>query len=411
MSLDLKMTKAEARDKMLTAMREQDQDAFTEGLEAFGEAIIADLQTEMETLRLTADQNALAARGKKPLTGAELKFAKDFKALASQRLEGKNVTAALSGIHMPDETLDLIFDDITVDHPLLNYIDFQNTSFATKWLMSKNTYQKALWGGFDAEVTKEIAASFSEKDMTQLSLTAFIPVSRGLLDLGPDWIYRYVVAILREAIANGLEDGAINNLNTSTGPIGMLADLTKGTSGTDGAITYTAKTKKAVTKLDPETYGTILGELATTDNENTRAVDRAIMIINPKDYFTKVFPAITVQGVNGTYVQNALPFPTTFVQSAACPQNTAICYLPNGYWMGLGQAGNAGTIEQSDEYKFLERKRYYMIYLYANGQPKDNHVCVPLNITNLKPATIATTSTATVAGTVSTKEVTTGTGS
>lgn len=142
MSLDLKMTKAEARDKMLTAMREQDQDAFTEGLEAFGEAIIADLQTEMETLRLTADQNALAARGKKPLTGAELKFAQDFKALASQRLEGKNVTVALSGIHMPDETLDLIFDDITVDHPLLNYIDFQNTSFATKWLMSKTRIRK-----------------------------------------------------------------------------------------------------------------------------------------------------------------------------------------------------------------------------------------------------------------------------
>lgn len=32
MALKMTMTKAEAREKMLTAMREQDQDSFTEGL-------------------------------------------------------------------------------------------------------------------------------------------------------------------------------------------------------------------------------------------------------------------------------------------------------------------------------------------------------------------------------------------
>lgn len=402
MALKLNMTKAEAREKMLTAMREQDQDSFTEGLEAFGDALVADMKAQIEEAQLANDRAALAARGKKPLTSAELKFAADFKALAAQRLEGKDVRAALSGIKMPDETIDMIFDDITIDHPLLSYIDFQNTAYATKWLMSKNPYQKALWGDFDAEVTKEISAGFSEKDMTKMSLTAFIPVSRGLLDLGPDWIYRYVVAILREAVANGLEDGIVNNLASNTGPIGMMADLTKGTTASD-VTTYTAKSKTAVTKLDPATYGSLLASLAKTENGNPRPVNRVIMIVNPTDYLTKIFPAITVMGVNGNYVQNTLPFPTVFVQSAAVAEGTAILYLDHYYWMGLGQAGNAGTIEQSDEYKFLERKRYYMIYLYADGTPKDNNCCLPLNIANLKPATIATTSTATVEGTVTTK--------
>lgn len=407
MPLNLTMTKAEARDQMLTALREQDQEKFTEGLEAFGEALVADMKAQLEAAQMANDQAALAARGKKPLTSAELKFAADFKALAFQRLEGKDVKAALSNIKMPDETIDFIFDDITTDHPLLSYIDFQNTGFATKWLMSKNPYQKALWGDFDAEVTKEISASFSEKDMTKMSLTAFIPVSRGLLDLGPDWIYRYVVAILREAIANGLEDGIINNLKTSTGPVGMMADLTQGSTSND-VTTYTAKTKKVVTKLDPTTYGSLLALLAKTGNGNPRPVTQVIMIVNPTDYLTKIFPAITVMGVNGNYVQNTLPFPTVFVQSAAVAQGTAILYLDHCYWVGLGQSGDAGTIEQSDEYKFLERKRYYMIYLYADGTPKDNNCCLPLNIEGLKPATIATTSTATVEGVVTTKAQTTG---
>lgn len=310
------------------------------------------MKAQIEEAQLANDRAAMAARGKKPLTSAELKFASDFKALAYQRLEGKDVKAALSNIKMPDETIDMIFDDITIDHPLLSYIDFQNTAFATKWLMSKNPFQKALWGDFDAEVTKEISASFSEKDMTKMSLTAFIPVSRGLLDLGPDWIYRYVVAILREAVANGLEDGIVNNLASNTGPIGMMADLSAGTTA-DEVTTYTAKTKEVVKKLDPATYGKLLAKLAKTPNGNPRPVNRVIMIVNPTDYLTKIFPAITVMGVNGTYVQNALPFPTVFVQSAAVAEGTAILYLDRYYWMGLGQAGNAGTIEQSDEYKFL----------------------------------------------------------
>lgn len=388
MSLEIKKTKQEAREMMLEALSAESKEKFTEGLEAYGDALITDLKAEMENAQLSRDQDALSARGKKPLTSAELKFAGDFKTMAQARLKGEDVSAAFTNIKMPDETIDLIFEDIATAHPLLEHVDFQNTAFTTKWLMSKNPFQKALWGNFDAEVTKEISASFSEKDMTKLSLTAFVPVSRGLLDLGPDWIYRYVVAILQEAIANGLEDGIINNLKTDTGPIGMLADLSKGQTSGD-VTTYAAKKKEPVKSLDPKTYGALLAKLAKTENGNHRPVSKVLMLVNPTDYLTKIFPAVTVLGTNGNYVQNALPFPTEFVQSAAVPEGTAILYLDKFYWLGLGQANGAGQIEQSDEYKFLERKRYYMIYLYADGTPKDNNACLPLDITGLEPASIA----------------------
>lgn len=401
MSLKLKMTAAEASAAMVTAMQNQDANAFAEAMQAYGDAIAADLRADYEALRNETDTRVLQARGIRQLTAKETKFYENFKTYAKAKLD--NVTAGLTNtdIVMPETIIDQIFDDVTIGHPLLAHINFQNTSYATKWIRSKNPFQKAVWGKITDAVTKEIASDFAEEDMTKMQLTAFIPVSRGILDLGPSWIDRYVRTILAEAIANGLEDGAINNLKTSTGPVGMMADLTTGAADASDAsiITYTAKTAEAVTDLSPETYGNLLAKLAKTANGNARPVNSVVMIVNPVDYLKKIFPAITVQGVNGNYVQNTLAFPTTFVQSAAVSEGKAILYLDKGYWMGLGQSGNAGTIEYSDQYKFLEKNRYYMIYLYADGKPSDNNVTVVLDITGLKPAAIATT----VKGTVTTK--------
>lgn len=366
------------------------QKEFAEKFMDYVDTIETYAKQQINELKALQDQKAMTNRGKKPLTSAELKFASDFKALVSAKLANGETQASLKDVHLPHETVDLIFDGITQNHELLNYIDFQNTGAATKWLFSKNAYQKAVWGAFDAEVTKEIDATFTETDMTTLSLTAFVPVSRGLLDLGPDYIYQYVVTILQEAIANGIEDGIINNLVTNTGPIGMKADLSQAQAG-EGYVTYTAKQAETVTKLDPTTYGKLIAKLAKTGSDVPRVVDNVIFICNPEDYFTKIFPAITILGGTGNYVTNAVPFPTKFVQSSAIAAGEAILYLPNTYWLGLGQSGRAGKIESSDEYKFLERKRYYMTYLYGAGTPKDNTCCLPLDISGLKPTNITVT--------------------
>lgn len=391
MALELKNTKAELIEKLKGATSQADFAEqivdYCDQLEAFAKEDIEQLKA-LQTANL--DQKALEARGIKPLTTAEMEVGKDFKALAAKKLGLGEVKAALKDVHLPHETVDYIFDGITQGHELLNYIDFQNTGAATRWLFSKNAYQKAVWGAFDAEVTKELDASFTEVEMDTLSLTAFIPVSRGLLDLGPSWIYQYVVDMLRESIANGLEDGVINNLATNTGPIGMLADLTQASPG-EGFVTYTAKEKEKVTKLDPATYGKLIAKMAKTNSDIARPVSDVVFICNPEDYYTKVFPAITVLGTNGSYMTYSVPFPTRFVQSAAVAKDTAILYIPNKYWLGLGTAGRAGTIEASDEYKFLERKRYYLTYLYGAGMPKDNYCCLPLDISELEPAAITVT--------------------
>ena len=390
MTLALK-TRNDASKKMREAMDEGNYDSFMEGMQDFGDALANEMMSEYERYQLSGDEKILTSRGIKPLTQAENKLAEGFRMMVKAKLNNdKAAKAALTDydVVMPETIINQVFEDIKINHELLNYIDFQNTSYSTKIQVSKLAIQKALWGSFDAEVTKELSASFEEVDMTLMSLTAFIPISRGLLDLGPQWLTSYITVMLTEAIANGLEDGIINGLKTDEGPVGLIADLTTG-SGDSGAITYTKKEAIAVKALDPETIGKLIAPLAQTPNGNPRVINEVVMVINPKDWYTKIYPAITVMGTNGTYVYHSVPFGIKFVQSAFVTEGEAVLFIPKGYWMGLGYSGTAGRIEYSDEYKFLERKRYFLTYLYANGFPKDNSISVVLNIANLKPAKVA----------------------
>jgi hypothetical protein len=68
--------------------------------------------------------------------------------------------------------------------------------------------------------------------------------------------------------------------------------------------------------------------------------------------------------------------------------------------MGIGTA-KSGKIEFSDEYKFLEDERVYLIKLYGQGMPLDNNSFAYADISGLVP----TIQSVTVVGVVSTDEV------
>lgn len=223
-----------------------------------------------------------------------------------------------------------------------------------------------------------------------MKLSAYIPVCIEMLDLGPVWLDNYVRQCLYEALANGLEDGIINNLNTTTGPVGMIADMTTGSGGV-GKATFTSKTATKLNDLKPATLGAELAKLAKDSAGKTRAIRDVILIVNPVDYLTKVFPATTILSGNGTYQNNVLPYPMTVIQSAAVETGKAVLGLGYKYFMGIGMDSSAGRIEYSDEYKWLEELRMYKIKLYANGMPMDNNAFQYLDISTLEPATIAVT--------------------
>ena len=398
--------RAKLNQMMIDAMHEQNADKYTEAFNGICELIEKDVLEKAQELAGVHDQQVLASRGVRQLTSKEKKYYEKL----IDAFKSENPKQALTNpeIVMPETVLDAVFDDLQTEHPLLSHLSFTNTRGAIKFLFSTNDFQKAVWGKLCAEITEEIEASFSEIDMTLMKLSAFIPVCEAMLDLGPVWLDSYVRQILYEALANGLEDGIINNLNTTTGPVGMIADMTTGSGGV-GAATFTAKTATPITDLQPATLGAQLAKLAVDAAGKARAIRDVILIVNPTDYFTKVFPATTVMNGAGVYVNNVLPYPMTIIQSAAVATGKAVLGLGYKYFMGIGMDSRAGRIEYSDEFKWLDDERVYKIKLYANGMPMDNNAFQYLDISGLKPATVRVTIeneepiTTTVEGTVTTQ--------
>ena len=400
------MDKTKLQESMIAALHEQNENKYVESMTALFEVLQKETLEKAQELAGVKDTEILQARGVRVLTSQEKKY---FEKLG-EAMRAENPKQALTNpeLVMPETVINAVFDDLQTEHPLLSRISFTNTQGAIKFLMSNNDYQKAVWGKLCAEITEEIESSFKDIDMTLMKLSAFIPVCEAMLDLGPAWLDSYVRQCLYEALANGLEDGIINNLNTTTGPVGMIADMATGSGGV-GAATFTAKTATPITDLKPATIGAQLAKLAKDEAGKYRAIRDVILIVNPVDYLTKVFPATTVMTGNGTYVNNVLPYPMSVIQSAAVASGKAVLGLGYKYFMGLGMSSRAGRIEYSDEFKWLEDERVYKIKLYANGMPMDNNAFQYLDISGLKPLTIAVSvegqidTTTTVEGTVTTQ--------
>lgn len=359
--------------------------AITEGNENEFNLAFNDLATDIqETLRgeysaaiQSNDSAILAARGVRQLTSAEQKFYNNL----IDAMKSDVPQQALTGVDtvLPQTVIDRIFEDIVGAHPLLGIINFQNVSAVTK-ILTSTTGGNATWGKITSKVESELSAEFAEIELGQAKLSAWIPVSRDYLALGPSWLDRYIRTILAEALAVALEKGIIAGTGKDE-PVGMKMKLT-------GAVdsVHSEKETVPVTALDPATYGTLLETLTKTASGKRRSVSRVVLIVNPSDYFTKVFPATTVRATDGTYSTNVFPFPTTVIQSAAVDEGKAIIGLPEKYFMGIaGGVGNSGQIEYSDQYKFLEMERTYMIYFYGYGQALDENAFIYADISGLKP--------------------------
>ncbi len=214
--------------------------------------------------------------------------------------------------------------------------------------------------------------------LDQNKLSAFVPVAKAMLDIGPAWLDRYVRAILSEALAVQLEVGIVDG-DGKVSPLGMTRALSGATDGV-----YPRKDATVITTLDPITFGTLLDTISQGPNSKRRSVPSLLFVVNPSDYYTKVFPATTIRKTDGTYSNDVFPYPTKVVVSAAVPSGHAIIGLANRYFMGLGTS-KGGKIEYSDEYRFLEDQRTYLIKLYGNGKPLDVNAFVYLDISGLVP--------------------------
>lgn len=383
-SNDMILTRDEIRAKMQQALRDNDTDgfyqAFDDMLVSIGDDVQQRYDEQIADLRNEMDIRILSQRGVRQLTNQETEY---YQKLATA-MKSPNPKQALTDadLVLPQTIMNAVFDELQTSHPLLSRIQFIPTAGLTEMIMNTNGYQEAAWGKLCDEIIRELASGFETVDMTLLKLSAFIPVCKAMLDLGPVWLDDYVRQVLYEALANGLEAGIVAGDGNGK-PIGMNRQVGEGVTVTGGV--YPEKAKVTVSDLDPGTIGNLLSLIAVDPNGKPRQVRDLILIVNPQDYFQKVMPATTLMAPDGSYRNDVMPYPMTIVQSLALKRGEAILGMAYKYFAGAGMA-REGRIEYSDEYHFLEDERVYLIKLYANGFPMDNNAFLHLDISNLRPA-------------------------
>jgi len=375
-NLDLmQKERTEILQRMSQAITENNSEAYVQAFNDLAASIQEAVRAEYEQAIQSNDASILAQRGVRQLTSEETQY---YQAVI-EAMKSNNAKQALSDVDkvLPKTTIDAVFEDLTTNHPLLDAINFQNTGALAEIIVSTSS-GVAGWGNLPTTISNDLAGSFAVIELGQKKLSAFIPVAKAMLDLGPAWLDRYVRTLLAEALATELE-AAIVDGDGNGKPLGMTRKLSGAVDGV-----YPRKTATAITDLSPATFGTILNTVSQGRNGKRRAVPELLMVVNPADYYTKVFPATTPRTTDGGYTTGVFPYPTKVVVSAAVPSGKAVFGLGNRYFFGLGTS-KGGKLEYSDEYKFLEDQRVYLIKLYGNGRPLDENAFVYVDISGLVP--------------------------
>lgn len=325
------------------------------------DALVSDL-TESITTQVrndNIDSQILAARGQNVLTSEEKKF---FNAVVD--FGGFDEDSIL-----PVTTQNRVFEDLVEAHPLLGAIGLQDLGAVTRFVYSDPTKTYA-WGNLFGEIKGQVSAAFREEQIGQLKLTAFAVIPKDMLELGPEWVERYVRTLLVESYSVGLEYGLVNGRGPAQSePIG----LKKNVAG-NGAVTD--KTSSGTLTFAPSQFGEIVaGELhdvikaLSTDEEGKarKVLNKVVMVVNPVDAISVQFRN-TIQTANGQWV-TALPYNIKVVESEEIAEETALFFVQGQYLAALAGGYKANKFDQT---LAIEDAMLYTIKQFANGRPKDN---------------------------------------
>lgn len=384
----IKLNSNEVAQQLTDAMKSGDENEILKAWEGFHESLTAQLKADAQDVVDSNDATILAQRGYRQLTSKEKRwYEKLIEALKSPDPK-QAFTTILGGDDedkiMPSTIIEDVFRDLERDYPILSTIDFQDVRYLTRWLLNKNTRQKAVWGKITAAITQEITSSFEVIDVAQNKLTAYAFIEIGMLDLGPTFLDAYIRACLFESLSYGLEDGIVNG-NGKDQPVGMVRDIHEGVSF-DTGTGYPEKSAVKITEFTPVTYGGAIAPLVVTEKgAPRRGITKVHMAVNLKTYLTKLLPATKVLAASGKY-ESYLDsiFPTEIVMCDSVADDRAILYIGREYHMYAG-GPRRGVIEYSDDFKFLDDVRYFKVRLYGNGRATDNTCTVVLDVSDLAP--------------------------
>lgn len=358
--------KTEIKNALETGDAETFADVFIKTINAKAESIQNSLIEEAKSFNVeNADAAVLAQRGFKPLTAEERKYYNEVKDKHS-----------FDGLELPKTVFERVFEDLRKEHPLLEEIAFVNTTGVTEWIVRVDDVEAAWWGPLCEEIKKKLDTGFKTIKTDLYEVSAYVPVCKAMLALGPEWLDRYVRAILTESIALAMEKYIIAG-DGKVGPVGItkkIGDVSDGVHQDKEAV--------ALADFSPESIGS---EILAPLSKGKSGLGRLLLVVNSQDYFKKFFSLFNIQDEDGVYKKQNLPFDGKVIVSDYMPEGKMAVGEARNYFMGVG---SELKIEHSDEYRFLEQQRVYISYQYANGMPRkdEDFIVFDISKTELKKA-------------------------
>ena len=373
-NLDVIKNMDELRLNLFNSLQADDvkaqEEAFMNFADGLQNAIMEQAKAEISNQNTAyVDEQILINRGTlKPLTSEEKKY---FNAVI-ERKGLDNVDQAF-----PKTIIQDIYRYLKEEHPLLSKIDMQNTEVLAQYIVGRPTKAKAFWGKICEDIKQMILDGFDVIDIKSSRLSGFVPVCKGMLELGPDWLANYVITFIQEIMSASLELAIVQGTGKEQ-PIGMIKKL----SGATDSV-YPDKDKVTLTDFKPKSLAGIRAGLAKAKTDTGDVV----IIVNPMTYCEKVFHNLAYQTVNGTWVLDTLPTGEKIIKTYACPENTLIFGDPKNYFLGVA---SDVRIDKYTETLAIEDMDLYIAKFYGYGLAKDKNAFFVADVSTVDGATVAT---------------------
>ncbi|MEK4500044.1 phage major capsid protein [Bacillus sp. FSL R12-0069] len=349
------------------ATQEGTAEEQTVALNSMIEALATDVRSDIlnQVNESMVDRSIMQSRGANVLTSEEMKF---FNAVVEEG--GFKSTETL-----PKTTQERIFDDLVEDHPFLQHVGLENLGAVTEFIYG-DPEGAAVWGPLFDGIKGQLNATFRKDSISQLKLTAFIPLANDMLKLGPVWVERYVRTMITEAMKVGLERGFVAGTGKNE-PIGLLKDPSG--SVVDGV--YPDKKPVGILTFEPgrktinelKDVVKLLAKKLNTDGKTDadrpkNIAGKVVMVTNPFDTFD-IQASATIQNAAGVYV-TSLPFNPILTESVFVPQGKVLFFVKGQY---VAAMGGTEPIKKYEETLALEDATVYIAKQYATGKPKDKY--------------------------------------
>ena len=209
----------EVKDKVKQLLEDapadQKADAIMQSIEMIQEATHAELigQVVAEAERASHDAEYKKQLGLRNLSQEEKKFYESFKDIR------QSITANQIDI-IPTEIIDRTLDDVKKASPILKLVNMAPAN-VKKWIVASHS-GAASWHGLTEAISGELSAEISALNIELHTLSAYLVIPKAIRELSLEFVDRYFMAILSEAMQDGLVNGRAVDDN-----VAVIFDVTK----------------------------------------------------------------------------------------------------------------------------------------------------------------------------------------